>query len=75
MMPLQVFRTCGGILHSKKWRSHFFEVVSLRSVPHGCCAATSTHAPRKEFSATRMSRQKTDIIAFAFSDAKLCEAF
>ena len=41
----------------------------------GRFAANSTHASRREFSATRMSRQKTDFNSFAFPNAKLCEAF
>ena len=60
---------------SKKWQSHFSEKVSLRYVPHGRCAATSTHAPRKVCSATHMSRQNTDFIPFTSADVKLCEAF
>ena len=38
-------------------------------------ADNSTLTPRKVFSATHMSRQKTNCIAFASADAKLCEAF
>ena len=38
-------------------------------------ADNSTLTPRKVFSATHMSRQKTDNIDFASADAKLCEAF
>ena len=38
-------------------------------------AANSTLAPRKVFSATHMSRQKTDFTAFTSADVKLCEAF
>ena len=38
-------------------------------------ADNSTLAPRNVFSATHRSRQKTDHIAFASADAKLCEAF
>ena len=38
-------------------------------------ADNSTPAPRNVFSATHRSRQKTDHIAFASADAKLCEAF
>ena len=38
-------------------------------------ADNSTLTPRKVFSATHMSRQKTDHTAFASADAKLCEAF
>ena len=38
-------------------------------------ADNSTLTPRKVFSAARRSRQKTDHIAFAYADAKLCEAF
>ena len=43
----------------------------------GCplIADNSTLTPRKVFSATHMSRQKTDRTAFASADAKLCEAF
>ena len=43
-----------------------------------CCpliADNSTLTPRKVFSATHMSRQKTYDTAFASADAKLCEAF
>ena len=38
-------------------------------------ADNSTLTPRKVFSATHMSRQKTYNNAFASADAKLCEAF
>ena len=38
-------------------------------------ADNSTLTLRKVFSATHRSRQKTDHIAFASADAKLCEAF
>ena len=38
-------------------------------------ANDSALTPRKVFSAARRSRQKTDHIAFASADAKLCEAF
>ena len=43
----------------------------------GCplIADNSTLTPRKVFSATHMSRQKTYHTAFASADAKLCEAF
>ena len=43
----------------------------------GCplSADNSTLTPRKVFSATHRSRQKTDHPAFASADAKLCEAF
>ena len=50
----------------------------LRCVLRLCCPLTadnSTLTPRKVFSATHMSRQKTNRIAFASADAKLCEAF
>ncbi len=50
----------------------------LRCVLRLCCpliADNSTLTPRKVFSATHMSRQKTDNIDFASADAKLCEAF
>ena len=50
----------------------------LRCVLRLCCpliADNSTLTPRKVFSATHMSRQKTDHTAFASADAKLCEAF
>ena len=50
----------------------------LRCVLRLCCpliADNSTLTPRKVFSATHMSRQKTDLTAFASADAKLCEAF
>ena len=49
----------------------------LRCVLRLCCpliADNSTLTPRKVFSATHMSRQKTDI-DFASADAKLCKAF
>ena len=43
----------------------------------GCplTADNSTLAPRKVFSATHRSRQKTDQTSFASADAKLCEDF
>ena len=50
----------------------------LRCVLRLCCpliADNSTLTPRKVFSATHMSRQKTYHTAFASADAKLCEAF
>ena len=50
----------------------------LRCVLRLCCpliADNSTLTPRKVFSATHMSRQKTYNTAFASADAKLCEAF
>ena len=50
----------------------------LRCVLRLCCpliADNSTLTPRKVFSATHMSRQKTYNNAFASADAKLCEAF
>ena len=49
-----------------------------RCVLRLCCpliADNSTLTPRKVFSATHMSRQKTNYAAFASADAKLCEAF
>ena len=50
----------------------------IRCVLRLCCpliADNSTLTPRKVFSATHMSRQKTYNTAFASADAKLCEAF
>ena len=50
----------------------------LRCVLRLCCpliADNSTLTPRKVFSATHMSRQKTYHTTFASADAKLCEAF
>ncbi len=50
----------------------------LRCVLRLCCpliADNSTLTPRKVFSSTHMSRQKTYNTAFASADAKLCEAF
>ena len=50
----------------------------LRCVLRLCCPLTadnSTLTPRKVFSATHMSRQKTYHTSFASADAKLCEAF
>ena len=50
----------------------------LRCFLRLCCpliADNSTLTPRKVFSATHMSRQKTYNTAFASADAKLCEAF
>ena len=50
----------------------------LRCVLRLSCPLTadnSTLTPRKVFSATHMSRQKTYNTAFASADAKLCEAF
>ena len=50
----------------------------LRCVLRLCCplaADNSTLTSRKVFSATHMSRRKTNYTAFASADAKLCEAF
>ena len=61
---------------SKKVALPLFE--KIRCVLRLSCplsADNSTLTPRKVFSATHMSRQKTDHIAFASADAKLCEAF
>ena len=61
---------------SKSGLATFFEKEPL--VLRLCCpliADNSTLTPRKVFSATHMSRQKTNYAAFASADAKLCEAF
>ena len=62
---------------SKKWPCHFFEKASLCIAPllSADRADNSTLTSRIVFSATHMSRQKTDFTTFASADAKLCEAF
>ena len=73
-------RCCFDSLRRRDCRKSGLATFSrkLRCVLRLSCPLTadnSTLTPRKVFSATHMSRQKTDHIAFASADAKLCEAF
>ena len=67
----------GGFLPVEKGKAFSDERVAPRGSAHNGrqWRQLCTFAGQEVFSATRMSRQKTDFISFAAAAAKLCEAF